>query len=169
MYKSNDQQISTSILPIGKYYRIVYTVMSMNSEGDCTSVEHSSSLIPSDVAPACSDSKYWSDALGRAERTAKDVAEFMVRHCGFVLNAKPEYSISDVIPNGKFKLRHSKGSVALTLNNGRRLAHSLRHDTLDSALAYFMIYVTETHRIPDNSVTAIVLRHALRSQLKAML
>ena len=169
MFNSNNKQIATSILSLGKFYRIVYTVNSMTTGGECSSVDHSSLLIPYDVEPSNADVRYWGDALRRAEVTAESVGDFMASHCGFVLNAKAEYSIHDVLPDGQFKLKASSGSVALTLNNGRRIAHSLRYNTLEAAVAYFMIYVNQTHGIPESSITYTIIRHALRSQLKAML
>ena len=98
MFESNNKQIATSILSLGKFYRIVYTVNSMSIYGDCNSVEHCSKLIPSDVTPERADVQYWGDALSRAEATAASVASFMATHCGFVLNAKAEYTIHDVLP-----------------------------------------------------------------------
>lgn len=157
MFESNNKQIATSILSLGKFYRIVYTVNSMSIYGDCNSMEHCSKLIPSDVAPERADVQYWGDALSRAEATAASVASFMATHCGFVL------------PTGQFKLKSSGSSVSLTLTNGRRLAHSFRYNTLDAAVAYFMIFVCQTYGIPESSITYTILRHAMRSQLKAML
>ena len=169
MFESNNKQIATSILSLGKFYRIVYTVNSMSIYGDCNSLEHCSKLIPSDVTPERADVQYWGDALSRAEATAASVASFMATHCGFVLNAKAEYTIHDVLPTGQFKLKSTGGSVSLTLTTGRRLAHSFRYNTLDAAVAYFMVFVCQTYGIPESSITCAVLRHALRSQLKAML
>ena len=168
-YAVNDSQVRVFSRSIGStMYRLVYSMFSQIGE-DSLVMEFESKLISNDVHPEHAQDA-WTDAKERAAAQAAANRKRQLMRYGFILDAEPAYSVQSIMKNGLLDFKYKQGTVWLTLPTSRGPRHysyRLNHATIESAEQYFMLFIRDLYGVPHDSITEIVIRHAIRSQLTA--